>query len=463
MKTSTYTIGLLCIVGVALLWSASSVLVQDIYESGFKRPVFITWVANSLFIMCLPVRYASSLLQRLAVRHGFARTADNPTSAMLPAAEGRSEEAGSTGGGEHNASGGGGGYAAGDDDDSASAAAHEREQMMRSARAGMFIAPVWFAANCSYNIGMSLTSITSSTVISTSSAAFTLFLSVVWLREQPTALKLVGVGLCWLGNGLTVVGDDGGAEGGSNNLSSSGGGHGGLDAQQEPASSPSPTSIFWGDLLCVAGAALYATYTVGIRRLAPPELSVFFGFLGLTTCALFAPLVLALALTGVEPLGQLTWGFFGLILLKGLLDNVLSEYLWVTAVLLTSPAVATVGLSLTVPLAILSDLVLPPEWLVAPSAPTALSLLAACAVVAGFVAITCASKDDEQASGHHSQGEAEGGAEADAPAASSREWCPGMHDPLLGQGSSYGTSQHGARRAQPEQPLAPVAAAVVPG
>jgi solute carrier family 35 protein F5 len=38
-------------------------------------------------------------------------------------------------------------------------------------------------------------------------------------------------------------------------------------------------------------------------------------------------------------------------LLQGLLDNVLSEYLWATAVLLTSPSVATVGLALTVKLA----------------------------------------------------------------------------------------------------------------
>lgn len=36
---------------------------------------------------------------------------------------------------------------------------------------------------------------------------------------------------------------------------------------------------------------------------------------------------------------------------QGLLDNVLSEYLWATAVLLTSPSVATVGLALTVKLA----------------------------------------------------------------------------------------------------------------
>ena len=59
------------------------------------------------------------------------------------------------------------------------------------------------------NFSMSMTSITSATVISSSSAAFTLLLSVLWLRERVTILKLLGVGLCMLGNVLTVFVDDG--------------------------------------------------------------------------------------------------------------------------------------------------------------------------------------------------------------------------------------------------------------
>ncbi|KAL3927141.1 MAG: hypothetical protein SGPRY_002963, partial [Prymnesium sp.] len=59
---------------------------------------------------------------------------------------------------------------------------------------------------------------------------------------------------------------------------------------------------------------------------------------------------------------SLNWSVMGLLLSKGLFDNVLSEYLWAHAVLLTSPSVATVGLSLTVPLAMLSDAILPSEW-----------------------------------------------------------------------------------------------------
>ena len=38
------------------------------------------------------------------------------------------------------------------------------------------------------------------------------------------------------------------------------------------------------------------------------------------------------------------------------MNNVLSDYLWARAVVLTTPTVATVGLSLTIPLAFVSDL-----------------------------------------------------------------------------------------------------------
>ena len=42
--------------------------------------------------------------------------------------------------------------------------------------------------------------------------------------------------------------------------------------------------------------------------------------------------------------------------MKGLFDTVLSDYLWARSILLTSATVATVGLGLTIPLALLSDL-----------------------------------------------------------------------------------------------------------
>lgn len=52
--------------------------------------------------------------------------------------------------------------------------------------------------------------------------------------------------------------------------------------------------------------------------------------------------------------------------LNGLCNSVLSDYLWARAVVLTSPTVATIGVSITIPLALVSDFLLhgtSPTWL----------------------------------------------------------------------------------------------------
>ena len=82
---------------------------------------------------------------------------------------------------------------------------------------------------------------------------------------------------------------------------------------------------------------------------------LFFGYLGVLNMIALLPIVGLLYVLNIEPLSQLTWQIFGLLIIKGLFDNVLSDYLWARAVVLTSPTVATIGLSLTIPMAIVSD------------------------------------------------------------------------------------------------------------
>jgi solute carrier family 35, member F5 len=49
---------------------------------------------------------------------------------------------------------------------------------------------------------------------------------------------------------------------------------------------------------------------------------------------------------------------FGYILLNGLIGTALSDYLWLLSVLLTSPVVATLGLSLTIPVSMVCDFII---------------------------------------------------------------------------------------------------------
>ena len=54
----------------------------------------------------------------------------------------------------------------------------------------------------------------------------------------------------------------------------------------------------------------------------------------------------------------LTGTIFLFLVLKGLLDNVLSDYLWARAVILTSATVASVGVGLTIPMAFVADYIM---------------------------------------------------------------------------------------------------------
>lgn len=66
--------------------------------------------------------------------------------------------------------------------------------------------------------------------------------------------------------------------------------------------------------------------------------------------------------------------------LAGLLDNVLSDYLWAKAILLTTTTVATAGLTIQVPIAAIVDTL-------TGHAPHLLNYIGAAAVLVGFAGI----------------------------------------------------------------------------
>ena len=74
--------------------------------------------------------------------------------------------------------------------------------------------------------------------------------------------------------------------------------------------------------------------------------------------------------------------------ISGLFNNVISDYLWARSVVLTSSTVATVGLSITIPMAMVAD------FLVHSQSPTGLSSGGAILVVIGFCLVNI-SKETE--------------------------------------------------------------------
>ncbi|OQS07760.1 Drug/Metabolite Transporter (DMT) Superfamily [Thraustotheca clavata] len=306
-----WLIGVGCVVIVAVIWTFSSVLVQYVFDDlDFNRPFFVTYVANSLFVVNLPLYY-------IGKHFGFVKNTE------------------------------------------------EQATVRQTFKISAIVAPLWFIANFTYTISLSMTSVTSSTIISSTSAMFTFGLSIYFLKEKFTWSKLGGVALCMLGNSCTVLNDSSGVGGDS----------------------------VWGDLLALFAAFMYGVYTTTIRRHIPDEnkvsLALFFGLLGAINFFCLLPVVLVLHWTHVESMSELTGQIIGLLTVKGLFDNVLSDYLWALSMIFTTPTVATIGLSLTVPLAISSD------YLFHTVSPTLVTCLASAFVIAGFILINVTSSKTE--------------------------------------------------------------------
>lgn len=203
---------------------------------------------------------------------------------------------------------------------------------IRAARTAAVVAPIWVVAQSTYNWALAGVSVSVSTVLSTTSCVWTFLLSLIFLGERFSWVKGAGVTLT-LG-GASIVALEGG----------------GTDA------------AWWGIALSLLSAVAYGCYTTALRRLAPDgggvRLQLLFGFIGVFCACTLGPLTGTLHATGVLRVPPLDGGLMGLILTKGLTDNVLSDLLWAWAIQLTSATLATVGLALTIPLAMVADLLI---------------------------------------------------------------------------------------------------------
>jgi len=120
------------------------------------------------------------------------------------------------------------------------------------------------------------------------------------------------------------------------------------------------TTRLVGDVLALLSALLYAGYVsllkISVKDESRISMPLFFGFVGALNIMCFWPFAILLHFTGIEPFVLPS----GKKVLAGLLLNgaitLVSDVIYLVAMLKTSPLVVTLGLSLTIPCAILGDL-----------------------------------------------------------------------------------------------------------
>mmetsp|Transcript_33080 Transcript_33080/g.92643 ORF Transcript_33080/g.92643 Transcript_33080/m.92643 type:complete len:334 (+) Transcript_33080:390-1391(+) len=196
---------------------------------------------------------------------------------------------------------------------------------------------IWFAANYTYNLSLEMTTVSSSTVLSSTSPLWT----VAWARilgvERVSAVKVVGALLSVLGV-ILISHEDYRAEAGR-------------------------TTVV-GDALALLSTIVYALYSVLLGPLvrageggAAGVPHVLAG-VGVWTVLAMWPLLLLLHYSGLETLLVPPAVVVLSLVANGIFVTLLSQVLWSHAVIWTSPTIAAVGMTASIPLASLSDYLL---------------------------------------------------------------------------------------------------------
>ncbi|KAI0068388.1 hypothetical protein BV25DRAFT_1793900 [Artomyces pyxidatus] len=335
LARSDYAVGIGLLLIVVFLWTSSNFVTQDLFVGGYEKPFLVTYLTTSSFSLYL--------LPFLIRRHlgRFWRGQDDEESREpqdeyqpLVADDGLDNlQATPT-------------YVPSDIIPPTHLPPLTTRETAQLASAFCFL---WFVANWTLNAGLGYTSVASATILSSMSGFFTLIIGRIFHVDTFTIAKIGAVLTSFCGVLLVSLSDSG---------------------NSSPAPLPNARSLpsghtlipLLGDSLALLSAFFYAFYVillkVRIRSESRIDMQLFFGFVGLFNILALWPVGVVLHLTGVEPFELPTKGRSIAGLLINMAITLSSDYIYVLAMLKTTPLVVTVGLSLTMPLAVVGDFLL---------------------------------------------------------------------------------------------------------
>ncbi|KAG7373771.1 EamA-like transporter family protein [Nitzschia inconspicua] len=256
--------------------------------------------------------------------------------------------------------------------------------------AACLLTPAMFLSDWLFNASLRNTSVSSSTVLVSIQSVFVFCIASFLKLESSSAMKLIGV-LCGIvGTVLTAIHDETNADSNDPDM---------YTEEDSVLVGDAFANTTKGDILAIMAAIMYATYTIQVRLYCPQNedlysLPLLLGYIGLVSVVVTSPIV-ALTTTN-ETVAKLTANALGVMLLKGLFDFLVSDYLMFRSIVLTSPTIATVGLGLSIPMAFAADLLLRFTETYDNFSLSWFSCLGAGACLIGFLFVNLDQEDDDE-------------------------------------------------------------------
>ncbi|EMG46012.1 Vacuolar membrane protein, putative [Candida maltosa Xu316] len=364
-----WILGLINLATVVIFWVSSSFLVNAVVEDdSYRKPFLITYINTSCFCFYL-IPYLR--IEKLSLRQFIEKLIDEfkysklntKTEERLVRSYGSEDSISELENQTLHVS------------DSSELELDLNINIYETAKLSLQFIVLWFSANLVTNASLSYTSVASQTILSSTSSFFTLIIGYLVAVERINQNKIMGILLSFAGVLIVTKSDT---------------------SDDDLNRSKPALVVLGGNLLALAGALIYGVYTILLKsKITIPHSKkeknlnthLFFGFVGLFCLVFLWPLLIFLHYSGIEtfalpPTSNVTW-----LILANAAITFVSDFCWCNAVLLTSPLTVTVGLSMTIPLAMIGD------WVFKEFVVNLWYIFGATIVTSGFLIIN---KDEEE-------------------------------------------------------------------